>query len=71
MSRQLHVVGAGVDRPDERHIRAEDRVGPSIAVRIASEDLKARPVHSVRLTEDEAIRLIAQLAEAVSILRKS
>lgn len=69
MSRQLRITRAGIDRPDERHVAEADRVGPSIYVGILSADLKAQPVHTVRLTEDEAIRLLGQLAEAVTNLR--
>jgi hypothetical protein len=70
MARHLRILSAGIERPDERFIRAEDKVGPSVAVHVASEDLKARPVHVLRIDEDEALRLAEQLLHAVLILRK-
>ena len=71
MARQLRILSAGVHRPDERHVPAENKVGPSVAVSVASEDLKSRPVHTLRLDEDEALRLAQQLLDAVLILRRN
>lgn len=70
MSRQLKVVGVTVERPDERSTPETDRVGPGIAVNISHEHLKHRPVDTVRITEDDAIRLLEQLARALNIMRK-
>lgn len=70
MARRLRILSAGVDRPDERSTRPEDKVGPSVAVSVLSEDLRAQPVHTVRISEDEALRLIEQLATAVNIMRR-
>ena len=71
MARQLSITGAGVERPDERHIPPADRVGPAVAVWVLSEDLRSRPVHSLRLTEDEALDLAQKLLDAVMMLRRS
>jgi hypothetical protein len=68
MARQLRVFGAGVDRPDERHLPNAQKQGPAVCLRIVSEDLRARPVHVLRLTQAEALSLLADLARAVNIL---
>ncbi len=70
MARRLRLVGATVDRPDERAVPEGDRVGPAVALLVASEDLKFRPVHTLRLTEDEALVLIDRLSSAVVALRR-
>jgi len=65
MARQLIVVGAGVHRPDERWIPEVDKVGPSVSVRIISDDLKHKPMHEIRISDEQALRLAGQLVQAV------
>jgi hypothetical protein len=67
VSRDLRVTGVTVDRPDERATAPANRVGPSVAFTIISEDLKRRPVHVVRIGRREALRLLADLARACAV----
>ncbi len=69
MSRKLRFVTVTVDRPDERSVPEKDRVGPAAALVISSDDLKTRPVHTLRLTEDQALRLVDRLSSALVALR--
>lgn len=76
MARQLRISSFGVSAPPRRMAvgpHAGQTVGlpePTIVARIISDDLKSNPVHEVELTEDKALELIAQLAEAVTDRRK-
>ena len=65
MARDLVVLSASVERPDERFTPAADRVGPHITIKVLSRDLKHQPVHSVPLTEQQALSLAASLLRAV------
>lgn len=71
MARVLRLIGAGVERPDERHVPVGQRRGARITVRVVSEDLKHKPVHTIDMTEHEAVRLAAQLLQATIHLRGS
>lgn len=69
MARELRILNAHVERPDERHVREADRVGPSVAVAVQSADLKGQPVHMVRITEADALRLAEALLRSVRNLK--
>lgn len=55
MARELRYLSAGFhDFDDER-----------LALTVVSEDLKAKPVHRVLLTEEQALSVIADLSKAL------
>lgn len=69
MARQLRIVSASIEHPDERGVPEDRRTGSFLYVGVISDDLKTQPLHQVRLTEDEAIDLIADLSRALAIKR--
>lgn len=70
MARQLRIHGASIKHPDERGVSVDQRTGPFLYVGVISDDLKGKPLHQVRLTEDEAIDLIADLSRALATKRR-
>lgn len=71
MARDLRILSASIERPDERYIPTADHIGVHLALHIESRDLKSRPVHTVRLTEDEALNLAADLVKCALIIRRN
>lgn len=65
MARDLRIIGAHIHRPDRRLVRCEDLVGESVVLAVVSEDLKAKPVHQIPLTDAQALRLAEQLLASV------
>jgi hypothetical protein len=63
--RRFAVSNAHIDRPDERFIREDQRMGPSVALVIVSEHLNGKPADVVRISDRAALVLAEQLISAV------
>lgn len=61
MTRDLRLLAFGVEQGDD---------GPQLVAHVASAHLKGQPVDAVPLDEDDAIKMIEQLAGGLASVRR-